>query len=246
MKNFIKNIIRTAFKKKGYNLRLSKVNAGNNEEVLMKQLFDKHNIGLILDIGANHGQYVDSIRKMGYTNKFICFEPVKDAFNDLHFKFESDDKVKAHNCAVGDKNKKITINVSKCDMCSSILDIAKITTDVVADAKYIGAEECNERTLDSFYDEFREQGNLSLKIDTQGFESQVLLGAPKTLKLAKIVFIEMSLVELYKKQVLFSEVVCMLENSGFELFAITPDFLEDSTGRMLAVNGLFVKKERLK
>jgi len=242
MFNYIKHLIRSAFKAGGYNLRLTKMNPSNNEEILMQKLFDTYKIDLILDIGASRGQYVDSIRRMGYDNHFISFEPVKAPFKELQDKFESDLKVIPYNYAIGDRNADIEINVSECDMCSSVLDVTKITTDVEAATKHVGVEKCMLRKLDYFYDQFKDCENLMLKIDTQGFESQVLVGAPKTLKKAKVVFIEMSLVELYKGQALFSDIVDKLEESGFELFAITPAFMDNSNGRMLQVDGLFVKK----
>jgi len=241
MKNFVKNVIRTIFKNNGYNLRLTKINACNNEEVMMKQLFDKYSIDLILDVGASRGQYVDSIRKMGYDKDFLCFEPVNAAFDVLNKKFLDDSNVAVVNAAVGSENCDFGINVSECDMCSSVLDVTLAATSVEPATKTVALQPCKMYKLDYFYDVL-ENNCVAIKIDTQGFESDVILGATETLKLAKMLFVEMSLVELYEGQALFSEVVSMLEDRGFELFAVTPAFLDDS-GRMLQVDGLFVVKE---
>lgn len=245
MINYVKQLIRTAFRKNGYNIHATPINPVNNEELLMNILFKKYDIDLILDVGASRGQYVDSIRKMGYDKNFMSFEPVLEPFKVLYDKFENDPKVSVGKYAIGDKNKDIIINVSKCDLCSSILDVTKTTTDVVDDAKYVSTEKCMMRRLDEFYPQFKKYNNLMLKIDTQGFEDKVLIGATKTLSKVKVIFIEMSLVELYKGEAKFSDLVKKLEQKGFELYAITPAFMDNSTGRMLQVDGLFVKKEKI-
>jgi len=243
MINYIKHLIRTAFKSNGYNIHVTPINPSNNEELLMNILFQRYRIDQILDIGASRGQYVGSIRGMGYCKNFISFEPVKDAYAELEKRYKGDTMVKTYNVAIGDKNKDVFINVSKCDLCSSVLDVTDITVKVEPGTKHISKEKCKMRTLDSFYDEFSE--NLMLKIDVQGFEKNVLLGATKTLKNAKVLFVEMSLVELYKGEASFSDIVKILEKKGFELYAITPAFMDNSTGRMLQVDGLFIKKGKL-
>jgi FkbM family methyltransferase len=240
MINYVKQLIRTAFKNNGYNIHVTPINPSNNENLLMMGLFKKYDIDMILDIGASRGQYVDSIRKMGYDRNFISFEPIKSAYTELEEKFKNDSKVKTYNVAIGNKYKDVFINVSKCDLCSSVLDVSDKTIQIEPGTKHISKEKCKMRPLDSFYNEFNV--NVMLKIDVQGFEKQVLMGAEQTLKDASIVFIEMSLVELYKGEASFSEIVNILEKKGFEIFAITPAFMDNSNGRMLQVDGLFIKK----
>lgn len=243
MLEFFKQMVRNEFKRKGYNIHMTPINPSNNEELLMMGLFKKYNIDMILDIGASRGQYVDSIRRMGYDRKFICFEPTKSAHTELEQKFKHDSMVKTYNVAIGNKDKDISINISKCDLCSSILNVSNTAIQIEPGTAHIMKEKCKMRKLDSFYNEFNK--NIILKIDVQGFEKEVLMGATQTLKDASAVFIEISLVELYKGEASFSEIVNILEKKGFELFAITPAFMDNSNGRMLQVDGLFVKKEKL-
>ena len=243
MINYIKNLIRKVFKSNGYNIHVTPINPSNNEELLINVLFKKYGIDQILDIGASRGQYINSIRQMGYCKKFISFEPVKEAYEELKNRYDGDMMVKSYNVAIGDTNKDVLINVSECDLCSSVLAVNDITIKAEPATKHISKEKCKMRALDFFYNEFTD--NIMLKIDVQGFEKNVLLGATKTLKKAKILFVEMSLIELYKGEASFSDIVKMLEKKGFELYAITPAFMDNSNGRMLQVDGLFVKKEAL-
>ena len=58
----------------------------------------------------------------------------------------------------------------------------------------------------------------ALKIDTQGYELEVLKGCPLLLKNLEVVLLEVSLVEINKRTPLFSEVVSFMACSGFKLF----------------------------
>ena len=80
-----------------------------------------------------------------------------------------------------------------------------------------------------------------LKIDVQGYEAQVLEGAPRTLAACRAVVTEMSLVPLYKGQMLVREMWDALVSAGFEAWSLEPGFRDPRTGRMLQIDGLFVK-----
>jgi Methyltransferase FkbM domain len=78
-----------------------------------------------------------------------------------------------------------------------------------------------------------------LKIDCQGFESEVLAGAMETLKTAKWVETEVSLAPLYKNAPTAFELVQLLKQHGFEIFTILPVFSDPKTSRLLQCDFLF-------
>ncbi len=80
-----------------------------------------------------------------------------------------------------------------------------------------------------------------LKIDTQGYEWQVLDGAVATLPRITAVLIEMSLVPLYEGQHLWLEIIARLEAMGFKTWSLQPGFVDPSTGRTLQVDGMFCR-----
>ncbi len=45
----------------------------------LNSFLKNNSIGLVLDIGANSGQYPLSLRRFGYKNKIISFEPGSNA-----------------------------------------------------------------------------------------------------------------------------------------------------------------------
>jgi hypothetical protein len=72
-----------------------------------------------------------------------------------------------------------------------------------------------------------------LKIDTQGFEWQVLDGALLTLSNINGILLEVSLLEIYKGQKLWRDLVDRLENCGFTVWSIERGFIDAQNGRVL-------------
>ena len=83
--------------------------------------------------------------------------------------------------------------------------------------------------------------SILLKIDTQGYEWQVLDGAPNLIAKARAVLIELSMVQLYENQHLWLECVARLETAGFTLWALEPVFVDLKNGRTLQMDGFFVR-----
>jgi hypothetical protein len=101
--------------------------------------------------------------------------------------------------------------------------------------------------LDSIANRYlNKNSNLFIKIDTQGYEWQVLDGANETLKRAQGVLCELSLVPLYHEQRLWRDVVDRLDQKGFMLWALQRGFTNPKTGQSLQMDGIFVRKKKLK
>ena len=83
---------------------------------------------------------------------------------------------------------------------------------------------------------------LFLKIDTQGYEWQVLIGGNKTIQSAIGVMLEVSLVELYSGQKLWREILEYMHNLGFELWSISPEFIDPNSGQVLQIDTIFINK----
>ena len=71
-------------------------------------------------------------------------------------------------------------------------------------------------------DDFIAKKNISLidflELDLQGYEPVVLRAAPNTLKVTKILYTEVNLVEQYEGNMLYPEYKQFLLNAGFEVF----------------------------
>jgi hypothetical protein len=65
-------------------------------------------------------------------------------------------------------------------------------------------------------------GPLGIKIDMQGFESQVLNGASVTARRSKYLEMELSLASMYEGESLYREMLDRLDGLGFRLVMVEP------------------------
>jgi FkbM family methyltransferase len=145
-------------------------------------------------------------------------------------------------CAVGDSLGEIDINVSVNSVSSSILPMLNSHIQAAPQASYIGKDTCDLITLDSVRSNYLNGvKSVLLKIDTQGYEWQVLDGGIETISMARGVLIEMSLVDLYEGQKLWQDIIERLEANGFTLWALQPAFVDPKNGRTLQLDGLFFR-----
>ena len=82
-----------------------------------------------------------------------------------------------------------------------------------------------------------------MKIDTQGFEKNVLEGSINSLKYINGIQIELSLKPLYKGSLLYLDMIKYMKRYNFELVSLENGFSDHKTGELLQVDGIFFKKE---
>lgn len=205
-------------------------------------LLQHYNIDVILDIGANIGQYGGEMRNLGFKGEILSFEPMKDAYAKLVKNAAGDSKWKTYNFSIGEKDGETTINVSKNSVSSSLLDNLPQLTESAPEAAFVEKETIKIHQLDSIYTDLDLQGkNVYLKIDTQGYEEMVLKGAEETLSKVCGIQIEMSFIPSYKGTLTFDEIKSKLSSKGFTLVAIENGFYDKKTGKQLEVDGIFYK-----
>jgi len=209
-------------------------------------LFHHFNIDLLLDVGANSGQYSLLARRNGYSGSIISFEPLSSAHKKLIVNAKNDNYWKVYpRCGIGSSISELTINISKNSYSSSLLDILPSHTDAAPESKYIGKETVNIKTLDSLFDEnlFNlHHKSIYLKIDTQGFEKEVLEGSLTSLQYIKCVELELSVILLYKNQNLYDFFFKFMRENGFELWTLSPGISDPKSGQLLQFDAIFFKK----
>jgi len=206
----------------------------------------KFDIDLVLDVGANKGQFASEIRQCGYAGKTVSFEPLSQAHRELLLSSAADPMWEAFpRCAIGDHNGEVEINIAGNSESSSILPMLESHRSAAPESAYQGKEIVPIKTLDAVAGPYLKDVRAAfLKIDTQGFEWQVLDGARDTLPHIKGILVELSLVPLYEGQHLWREVIDRLEVMGFTLWAFKPVFSDLSQGRTLQIDGVFLPDRR--
>ena len=238
MKQIIKKILRST------GLEIKRYNPSSSQNCQLEYALRKHKIDLVLDVGANVGQFAKSLREVGYNDRIVSFEPLIDAHRILSQAARSTKRWEVHErCAIGDMNGTIQINVSTNSVSSSVLPMLKEHSDAAPESAFTRSEETPIHTLDSVSARYMNSRNSTLiKIDTQGFEWQVLDGASETLKSARGIIIELSLVTLYSGQRLWQDIIARLETQGFNIWSLNPAFVDPGDGKTLQLDGLFFRK----
>ncbi len=226
-----------------HGIRLERNNPNTSSELRLAKMLVAEQVDLVIDVGANSGQYARSLRSAGYSQRILSFEPLSTAHAALEASARLDEKwAVAERMAMGDHDGVVTINIAGNSASSSILDMLDSHRHAAPYASYVGSEEVPVRRLDSVQHPFLDESTRPfLKIDTQGYESRVLKGATGLLKRVKGVQVELSLCPLYDGQVLWRDIIDLLEASGFELWSLFPEFLDPDTGRMLQCDGIFFR-----
>ena len=237
MKRIVKNIIRSV----GYDLH--RWYPASSPSFQLIQGLRKFDINLVFDIGANTGQFAQGLRGAGYSDLIVSFEPLADAHAQLSRNALSDNKWLVHDrSAVGDFFGEIEINIAGNSQSSSVLPMLEAHSSAAAGSAYIARETTPMLTLDGVAPSYSFLNkNVFVKIDTQGFEWQVLDGGLKTVKDARGLMLELSLVPLYDGQRLWLEIIGRLESEGFTLWAIQPGFTDSRYGRTLQVDATFFR-----
>ena len=208
-----------------------------------KKLLYHFGITKILDVGANTGQYARELRKIDFAGDIISFEPISSVFGMLKKNMKNDSKSIIKNFALGDKNETKTINIAKNLASSSFFNRAKHLEENAKQTEYISEEKVEIKVLDSIYDTLCTSNDVVfLKLDTQGYEKNILNGAKESLKKIKGIQIELALKPSYKDAPGYKEIFKIIEEAGFTLFSVEEGFEDYKTGQLLEVDAIFFRE----
>lgn len=207
------------------------------------RLLHSQRVDLLLDIGANVGQYALDARASGYAGRIISFEPLAGPFAELAVAADRDPRWTCERSAVGSEPGELTMQVSENSVFSSALPATSAMTDADPAARAVSTEVVPVTTLDEVVAGVATTGRFAVKIDVQGFEGQVLAGGAEALSRAALVEVEMALTPVYDGQIMVRDVVNQMYEDGFELANVENLMPDYATGRALQINGIFVRPQ---
>lgn len=201
-------------------------------------------VDLLLDVGANTGQFARQAREHGYRGRIVSFEPLAEAHDALRKRAAGDPLWSAHErCAIGAAGGEVEINVAGNSVSSSVLPMLESHARTAPGSAYVGTQRVPLVTLDSVIDRYRQpRDRVFLKIDAQGYESDVLAGAKHALPLIDGVQLELSAVPLYAGQELYPHFFDFFARAGFVLWTLSPGFFDAGSGRMMQFDAVFVRE----
>lgn len=211
-----------------------------SELIHLKELLKMLEINCVLDVGANHGQYVEDLRAVGYTRKIISFEPVEKEFMKMFDKFSSDPHWEGHQIALGSEEKIMTIHLYKESVLNSFLDSVDANKGTVT-------QQVPMKRLDDIFSSLLggiESPRVFLKMDTQGFDLEVFKGSSRCLETGLIVGLqsEISIQPMYKDMPHYLETLQLYETAGFELFNLSAVTRGDDDNELIEMNCFMRRK----
>lgn len=210
--------------------------------ILRRSLLKSLEIRTFLDVGANTGEFAEDVRKDGFNESILSFEPLSSAFDELMRRSDSDVRWECFNCAVGRENGTAVIHVAGNSVSSSLLPMAELHSSAAPDSVIKFTEKVSVRRLSDICDERKPEFPAYLKIDTQGYELEVLRGAESHLTRIPAIELEVSISELYKGQPLFPDVHQFLENHGYYLASLEEGFVDREINRILQAECIYLRK----
>lgn len=233
-------MVRKAFHCLGFDLRYFM----DSEEGVLKNLLARLPPAVVLDVGANVGQYAHMLRSIGYRGPIVSFEPLAAAHRKLTDAARHDGNwIVAPRAALGSAKGSVEVNVAGNSVSSSVLPMKEAHLTAEPRSRYVATESVPLERLDDLLPSLLPgEGPIFLKLDTQGYEEQVLLGAAGVLPRVVAIQMEISLVPLYQGTPTLVQTVSAMQERGFQLFQIITGFRDVATGQLLQVDGIFVRQ----
>ena len=224
-----KQQIRHAVRRLGYEVVPSGDVEGHALVRHLSALFRKLDIRCVLDVGANRGQYRRLLReRVGYEGRIISFEPQSRNVAHLRDESRADPSWEIRGHALGNADTRLALNVMRADLLSSFLDPDPAMAPMFRDVNVVDRQETVDvRRLDSVRDALGGLENVFLKLDTQGFDLEVIRGAVATLPTVRALQTEISMQPLYRNAPSYRETLDALTALGFAVTAMAPVSRDD-------------------
>lgn len=194
----------------------------------------------LVDIGAYDGSFTQVMARYCGISKGLLIEPLPHRAANLNQIFNSPEYTVLE-CALSAKGGTTEFEINEFEATSSILRIKRtipeLSTLKLGAGKII---ECRTKTLDEIILENQISTIDLIKIDVQGAEHLVIEGATETLKIAQMVWTEVSFKALYEGSSTFQDIYSLLNQAGFRLVELESGF-RSPKGELLQSDALFVR-----
>jgi FkbM family methyltransferase len=188
----------------------------------LRKLFEKCAIDCVVDVGANRGQYRDFLRNVvGYTGPIASFEPDADLIRPLQARARRDRAWRVYGYALGARPGASPFNIMQDKHFSSFLqpDHGAVTSFTQMN-RVVETRTVEVTTLDDMYPVLQRElacRSPYLKLDTQGYDLEVLKGGGAVLPHFSALQTEASVKPIYENMPDYKRTIETLEASGFEL-----------------------------
>ena len=207
------------------------------------KLLDHAGVDQVVDVGANVGQYAKGMRRVGYRGEILSFEPLRDAYEQLCAAAKRDMRWRCECAAVGDHAGDGQIRRAGNSVSSSLARMLPRHLASAPESAEVGVEQVRIVTLDDIVDRYGLVPEKTfVKVDTQGFERQVIAGGTRAMGHLAGVQLELALVPLYEGDLSLMDGVSLMADHGLDLVRMIPGFSDAETGEMLQADAVFLRR----
>lgn len=210
-------------------------------------VLEKQQIDLVIDAGANEGQFAQQLRTI-YRGEILSFEPVSEPFRALSAAAARDPKWSAFQLGLGSSDAERVIGVSQSTVFSSLLTPNPFSAQRFGEhPKQVRHETIQMRRLDEFLLQSvpdMSRRRVLLKLDTQGYDTEVFRGAERILNRVFAVQSELSMLPIYDGMPKWTEAVSLYEEAGLAIAGLFP--VSRDQGAVIEYDCLLVRREPAK
>lgn len=191
----------------------------------LKRIFLKENKISVIDVGAHKGEYISSIIKNFEISKAYCLEPNPKVFKILENKYLQNNKIKLFNFGASNISGDIFFNENIESSSSSINELNKNSSYYKKKfflLNFLSLSDVTKKikikvlTLDDFINDKETNKIDLLKIDTEGYEYQILLGLKDKINIINVIHFEHHFDDMIIKDYKFTDMHNLLIKNGFE------------------------------
>ncbi len=194
----------------------------------------------VIDVGANKGQFSRAAAVVFPGARIVAFEPLASVAAAWRENLADVAGAEVHVCALGAEAATVAFHPHEYSLSSSVLPLAPgAGGEGGGGAGELEPVEVPLRRLDDVVEPDGLAGPVLCKLDVQGYELEVLRGAPETLRRVDALVVELAFERHYEGQPLFTEMLDELAGRGFVL-DVPIDVRRDEAGTVVEMDGLFL------
>ena len=202
------------------------------ENRFIGKLLSELEVDCVFDVGANKGQFGQLLRSSGFRGNILSFEPGLVAFTQLQDVAQRDGKWHAFNLALGETEGTLPLHVMRDDVFSSFRMPTQDEDQAFGNENQVETiVEVDIRRIKDLYDDLVLRFGFArpfLKLDTQGFDLEIIRGAGQRLDHFVGLSSEIAVRRLYVGSPTMAQSIQAISETGFDfvnLLRVHPDRL---------------------
>lgn len=207
---------------RGLGVKNAENDEASGENHFLAEILSRYDKPVILDVGANRGNYARKIMSLRPDATLYAFEPHPATFSLLQQTAE-ECSFEAINCGMGAVAGVLNL-YDRREAAGSGTEHASVYQDVIEGVHRVSSTEVEVRltTVDTFVSERDLKKITLLKIDTEGHEYQVLHGATETLAGGNVELIQLEFNEMNTVSRVFFRDFYTLLGDHYDIYRLLP------------------------